>query len=65
MKFINVNMYSHGRVKIFELINSLLHEVLGLTPDIILIFLFCKVNIILLLGELSQKIIPYFIMEYK
>jgi uncharacterized protein YbcI len=65
MKFINVNMYSHGRVKIFELINSFMHEVLGLTPAIILTVLFCKVNIILLLGELSQKNIPYFIMEWK
>jgi hypothetical protein len=42
-----------------------LHEFLDLTPTIILTILFCKVNIILLLGELPPKIIPYFIMEWK
>jgi hypothetical protein len=36
-----------------------------MTPAIILTVLFCKVNIILLLGQLPQKIIPYFIMEWK
>jgi len=58
-------MYLHGRGKISNLMNRFLHEFLDLTPAIILTVLFCKVNIILLLGELPPKIIPYFIMEWK
>jgi hypothetical protein len=61
-KFINVNMYSHGRGKISNLTNRFLHEFLDLTPAIILTVLFCKVNIILLLGELPQK--NYSIFHY-
>jgi hypothetical protein len=45
--------------------NRFLHEFLDLTPAIILTLLFSKVNIILMLGELPQKIIPDFIMEWK
>jgi hypothetical protein len=40
-----------------------LYEFLGLTPAINLTIFFCEVNIFLLFDELSQKIIPYFIME--
>jgi hypothetical protein len=58
-------MYSHGRGKISNLKNRFLHEFLDLTTGIILTVLFCKINIILLVGELPQKIIPYFIMEWK
>jgi len=50
---------------ISNLMNRFLHEFLNLTPAIILTVLFRKVNIILLLGKLPQKIIPYFIMEWK
>jgi hypothetical protein len=45
--------------------NRFLHEFLDLTPTTILTVLFCKVNIILLFGELAQKTTPYFIMEWK
>jgi hypothetical protein len=45
--------------------NRFLHEFLDLTPSIIQTVLFCKVNIILLLGELPQEITPYFITEWK
>jgi hypothetical protein len=47
-------MYLPGRGKLSELINKFLHEVLDLTPAIIL-----------LLGELPQQIILYFIMEWR
>jgi hypothetical protein len=53
-------MYSHGRGKISNLMNRFLHEFLDLTPAIILTVLFCKVNIILLLGELPEKKISIF-----
>jgi hypothetical protein len=45
IKFINVNMHSHGRGKISNLMNRFLHEFLDLTPAIILTVLFCKLNI--------------------
>jgi hypothetical protein len=60
IKFINLNKYWHGSGKILKLMNRFLHEVLDLTSAIILTLLFCKVNIILVLGELPQKIIPLF-----
>jgi hypothetical protein len=63
MKFIKENMYLHGKVKISNLLNSLLHEFLGLTLAIILMIFFCNVNIFLLLHELPQKIILFFIIE--
>jgi hypothetical protein len=66
-------MYSHGRgkcmhmeeVKSLGLMNRFLHEFLDLTPAIILTVLFCKVNVVLLLGELPPKIISCFVMEWK
>jgi len=64
-KFIHINMYSHGRGKISNLMNRFLHEFLDLTPAIILTVFFCKVNIILLLGNYPKKIVSYFIMEWK
>jgi hypothetical protein len=57
------NMYSHGRVKISDLLRRLLHEFLGLTPAINLTIFFCKVNIFLLSDELPQKIIPHLTVE--
>jgi hypothetical protein len=53
-------MYSHERGKISNHLGRLLHEFIGLALAIILIVFFCKVNIILLLDELPQKIISYF-----
>jgi hypothetical protein len=50
-------------VKSLKFLNSLLHEVLGCAPTIILMIFFCKVKIFLLLGELPQKIIPYLTVE--
>jgi hypothetical protein len=47
-----------GLSKSLNFLNSLLHEVLGCAPTIILIILFCKVNIFLLLEEFPPKIIP-------
>jgi hypothetical protein len=44
VKFINENMYSHGRVKISNLLNILLHVPLGLPSAINLAIFFCKVN---------------------
>jgi hypothetical protein len=52
-------------VKSLIFFNRFVHEFLDMTPAIILTVLFCKVSIILLLGELPPKIIPYFIMEWK
>jgi hypothetical protein len=49
-------MYPHGRGKICNFVNRILHTFQVLTPAMILTTLFCKVNIILL-GELLQKII--------
>jgi hypothetical protein len=48
-----------------ELLNRPLHEFLSLTPVMILIILFCSVNIFLLLDELPQTTIQYFIIEQK
>jgi hypothetical protein len=64
MKFINENMYSHEKAKISNLLKRLLYKFLGLTPAIILMIFFCNVNIFLLLHELPQKVIPYFIIEW-
>jgi hypothetical protein len=55
-------IYSHGIPKISNLMNRFLHEFLDLTVSIILTVLFCKVNIMLLLGELTPK--KYSIFHY-
>jgi len=57
MKFINESIYWHGTGRISNCLNRFLHEVLGCTPAIILMILFCKVNIFPLLEELPHKII--------
>jgi hypothetical protein len=49
-------MYWLGTVKISNFLNSLLHEVLGCAPTIILVILFSKINIFLLLEEFPPKI---------
>jgi hypothetical protein len=51
--------------KISDLLNRLLREFLGLPLAMILMIFFCDVNTTLLLHELLQKIIPYFILERK
>jgi hypothetical protein len=61
--YLNYLVYWLGTGKIFNFLNSLLHEVLGCAPTIILMILFCKVKTFLLLGELPQKIISYFKSE--
>jgi hypothetical protein len=50
-------MYSHGRVKNPNVLNRLLHEILGVAPNIKLTILFGKVNIYLLLAELHKKLL--------
>jgi hypothetical protein len=64
-KLINENMYAHGRGDIYNFLNRLSHEFLGLTPDMILTVFFCNINIYLLLDKFPQKIIPYLITEWK
>jgi hypothetical protein len=45
VRFINENVYSHGRVKISDVLSRLLHEFIGLTPAFNLTIFSCKVNI--------------------
>ena len=52
---VNEYMYWLGTVKISNFLNNILHEVLGCVPTIILIILFCKVNILLLLEEFPPQ----------
>jgi hypothetical protein len=59
------SIYWHGKRRNSYCLNRLLHEVMGCVPAIILMIFFCKVKIFPLLGELSQKIIRYFITEWK
>ena len=47
------------------IVYRLLHEVLGCATATILMIFFCKVKLFPLLEELSQKIIPHFITEWK
>jgi len=54
-KLINEYIYLLRTVKISNFLNNVLHEVLGCAPTIILIILFCKVNIFLLLEEFPPK----------
>jgi hypothetical protein len=56
MEFINENVYSHRIPKICNLLNILLHEILGLAPAILLTVFFCTVNIVLLLDKLPQTL---------
>jgi hypothetical protein len=56
-------MYSHGRDKISDLLNTPLHEFLSLTLAMILTIFLIKIS--LLLDELSQKMTAYFITSLK
>jgi hypothetical protein len=55
MKFIIENTYSHGRIKVPNHLNRLLHELLGLTLAVNLTIFFCEVNIFLLLEEICLR----------
>jgi hypothetical protein len=63
MKFVNESIYLHGRERISNFLNILLHEVLGCAPALILTVFYCKVKLFTLLEELPPKNIPYFIIE--
>jgi hypothetical protein len=63
MNFINENTYWHGKGKICNCLNRVLYEDPDFVPAIMLTIFFSKVKIFLLLEELPQKIIPYFIIE--
>ena len=65
MQYINKNMYSQWRCKIFYVLNGNLHAFLGFAPTIILIIFFCSINAFWLHNELPPKIILYFITERK
>jgi hypothetical protein len=65
MKFINESIYWHGAGQISNWLNRLLQEVLGCAPVINLTISFYNVKIFPLLEELPQKIIPYFIIQWK
>ena len=52
-------MYCEGNGKIPSLINKFLHDSLLRQPIIILIILFCSLNILTLLADCPQNIIPY------
>jgi hypothetical protein len=63
----NIHTHTHiyGRVKICNLLNNSLQELWDFIPIMILTIFFCCVNTFLLLAELPQKIIPYFVKEWK
>jgi hypothetical protein len=66
MKLINESVYQrHGTGRISSCFNRLPQKVLGCAPATILTIFFYKVKISPLLEQLPQKIIPYFIMEWK
>src|SRR5215475_13283259 len=54
-KSISERIYCDVRGKISNLLNRFLHETLLLQPIMILIILFCILNIIVLWGEFPQK----------
>jgi hypothetical protein len=51
MTFISESMYWHGKGRICNCLNRLLHGVVGCVPAIILTTFFCKVKILRLLEE--------------
>jgi hypothetical protein len=56
-------IYRRGTGIVSNCLNGLLQQVLVYTAAIILTICFCEVEIFLLLEELPQKIISYFIIE--
>ena len=65
VKFIIESIYWHGAGNISSRLNRLLQEVPGCASAINLTISFCNVKIFPLLEQLPQKIIPYFIIEWK
>ena len=63
MKFVNESIYWHGTGIISDILNRLIHEVLGYAPAIILMTFVCEVKIFPLLEGLPPKIVPYYITE--
>ena len=59
------NIYWHDTGKMSSFLNIFLHELLAPTSYIILIILFCNVDTQNILVEFPEKIIPYFITEWK
>jgi hypothetical protein len=64
MTFISESMYWHGKGRISNCLNRLLHGVVCCVPAIILKTSYCKVKILRLLEELPQKIIQYFVVKW-
>jgi hypothetical protein len=62
VKYISESTYWLGTGKISNFLSRLLHEVLSHATTIILTVFFCKINTFLLLEELPQEIVPYFIL---
>jgi hypothetical protein len=65
MTFIAKNIYSQGRAQISDFLRRLLHVFLHPEPAITLTIFFCKLNILLLLDELLQKIFEPNTRSYK
>lgn len=57
LNFINEKMCSHWRGQVSNILWRLLHVLLSFAHVIILTILFCRVNIILLLDELTRKLL--------
>jgi len=64
MNNIKDNIYWHAIGKILSLLNKLLHEDLGPTPDITLTTLLCSLNTWCACVEFLQKIIPSTVDTY-
>jgi uncharacterized membrane protein YadS len=65
IKVINSSIYCEADVSIFNVLSASLRVLLCFIPIIILTVLFHKKKTFLASGELPQKIIPYFIIEWK
>ena len=56
IKYINENMYAHGRGKMCNLRERLLYEFLGFASTIILTIFFCRINIFNIKANYAQKL---------
>ena len=63
-KHINEKIYKLGNGKIFSFTNQPAQEHLGPIPSIALNISFQTINILYIVVELPQNIIPYFIREW-
>ena len=64
-KSIRDSVYWHGTGKILSFLYRFLHDALSPIPDIILITLFCNLNICCACVEFLPKIIPYWRIGWK